>query len=87
MYTLLRYVAGVVVEGVVFPRGKNRIRAVVAGFPDTIELRRSGLQWFTATGEEVEFDFLMSNTCQGESVAAPEPARVAWTGMPVAIEA
>jgi len=60
MYLLLRYPVGIIVEGVVLAKGKNRLRVVAADFPDTIELRRTGSQWHTSGGEPVELEFLMS---------------------------
>ena len=63
MYLLIRYPAGVVVEGVVLAKGRNRMRVVVRGFTDAIELKRSGPNW-TADGRElVELDFVMSASC------------------------
>ncbi|HXB67077.1 MAG TPA: hypothetical protein VNY05_02475 [Candidatus Acidoferrales bacterium] len=73
MYMIIRYPVGVVVEGVVLAEGSNRMRVAAAGFPDTIELERSGPQWFTAARQPVEFDFLMSNAGQEEGVSAPSP--------------
>ena len=67
MYVLIRYPAGVVVEGVILAKAKNRMRVAAAGFPDTFELKRSGSQWFTSAHEPVEFDFLLSNTNTTES--------------------
>jgi hypothetical protein len=61
MYILLNYSVGVIIEGVVLARGRDRLRVVATGIPDTIELRRSGANWFTATQELVEIDFLMSH--------------------------
>jgi len=61
MYLLIRYPVGIVVEGVVLAKGKNRMRVAAAGFPDAIELQRCGPQWFAATRQPVEFDFLMSD--------------------------
>jgi hypothetical protein len=77
MYLLIRYPVGAIVEGVVLARQKNRMRVAAAGFPDTIELRRSGNQWYTSTRERVEFDFLMSTSHQAESISHARPARVA----------
>ena len=37
-----------------------------AGFSETIELRWAGDLWSTDNGEQVEFDFLMSNRYQAE---------------------
>jgi hypothetical protein len=66
MYLLIRYSGEIIVEGVVLAKGRNRMRVAAAGFPDTIELRRSGQQWLTASRQPVEFDFLMSDN-QSES--------------------
>ena len=77
MYMLIRYPVGAIVEGVVLAHQKNRMRVAAAGFPDTIELRRSGNQWHTSDRQPVEFDFLMSTTYQAESLSAATPARVA----------
>jgi hypothetical protein len=64
MYMLIRYPVGIIVEAVVLAKGRDRLRVVAAGFPDTIELRRSGSQWFTPSREPVEFEFLMSDPRQ-----------------------
>ena len=77
MYLLIRYPVGAIVEGVVLAHQKNRMRVAAAGFPDTIELRRSGTQWYTSNREPVEFDFLMSTTYQAESLSSARPACVA----------
>jgi hypothetical protein len=77
MYLLIRYPVGAIVEGVVLAHQKNRMRVAAAGFPDTIELRRSGNQWYTSTREPVEFDFLMSTSHQAEPLSSTTPARVA----------
>jgi len=45
MHMLIRYPVGIIVEAVVLAKGRDRMRVAVAGFPDTIELRRSGSQW------------------------------------------
>ena len=77
MYLLIKYPVGIIVEGVVLAKGRNRMRVAAAGFPDTIELRRSGPQWFTASRQPVEFDFLMSPAHQAERVSSARPVRVA----------
>jgi len=61
MYLLIRYPGGIIAEGAALAKGRDRLRVVVAGFPDTVELRRAGAIWSTCRGEVVEFDFLMSN--------------------------
>ena len=79
MYMLIRYPAGIVVEAVVLAKGRDRLRVAAAGFPDAIELKRSGQRWLTADGEPVEFDFLMSNTHQAVSVSSARQMCVART--------
>jgi hypothetical protein len=74
MYVLMRYRVGVVVEGVVLAHRKNRMRIAVAGFADTLELQRSGAQWF-AGPEPVEIDFLMSNSYQSPLAEESKPVR------------
>src|SRR5260370_24105585 len=49
-------------------KGKGRLRVAASGFPETIELRRTGSRWITAGHVQVEFDFLMSDEHQAESV-------------------
>jgi hypothetical protein len=86
MYLLIRYPVGIIVEGVVLAKGKNRMRVAAAGFPDTIELKRSGEQWLTEASQPVEFDFLMSNAQPGESVSSPRPAALALAARPATIQ-
>ena len=62
MYLMIRDAAGVVVEGVVLAKGKNRMRVVAPGFADAIELKRSGNQWMIADNQNVELDFIMSRS-------------------------
>jgi hypothetical protein len=76
MYMLITYPIGIIVEAVVLAKGKNRMRVIAAGFPDATELRRSGTQWFTATRQPVEFDFLLSHTRPGGRVAPARRSRV-----------
>jgi hypothetical protein len=76
MYTLIKYSPGIIVEGVVLARGPNRMRIAAAGFPDTIELRRSGSQWLTSTRQPVEIEFLMSDSKAEVSVSSLTPARI-----------
>ena len=70
MYLLIRYPGGIIVEGVVLAKERNRMRVAVAGFPDTIELKRTGSRWITAGHVQVEFDFLLSNRHQAERVSS-----------------
>ena len=77
MYLLIRYPAGIIVEGLVLAKGRNHMRVVAAGFPDAIELRRSGSQWFTADRQPVEFDFLMSDAHPCGSSRRTRAVRVA----------
>lgn len=77
MHVLIRYPAGIIVEAVVLAKGKNRLRVAVAGFSDTIELRRSGSQWFAPGRQPVEFEFLMSEPHRSEGVFFSTRGRVA----------
>jgi hypothetical protein len=73
MYLLIRYPVGAIVEGVVLAHRKNRMRVAAAGFPDIIELKRSGQEWFTSNGQPVEFDFIMSHSRQSETAPFARP--------------
>jgi len=64
MYLLIRYPAGVVIEGVVLAAGKNRLRVVSPGFTDTLELKRSGKNWILADRYRVELELLMSGNSE-----------------------
>ena len=82
MYLLIRYPGGIIVEGVVLAKGTNRLRVVAAGVPDTIELRRTGTAWFTASRVPVEFDFLMSDAHQSETAPAATACATTAAGRP-----
>ena len=58
MYSLIEFSKAVTVEAFVFQTGKNRMRAVVAGLEDALELRRIGSHWFSEYGESVSLEFL-----------------------------
>jgi hypothetical protein len=79
MYLLIGYPSGVIVEAVALAKGRNRLRVVVPGLPDTIELKRAGEQWITAEGQPVSLEFAMAIGDRGMSLAAPSatPAQVA----------
>jgi hypothetical protein len=68
MYLLMSYPVGVTMEAVILAKGRNRMRVVVAGLPDTVELKRSGAAWM-ADGEPVQFDFLMASVTQNARVS------------------
>jgi len=76
MYLLIRYPADIIVEAVALAKGRNRMRVAVAGFPETLELKRSGEQWFTETRQPVEFEFVMADACTGEIDSPSEHVRV-----------
>lgn len=67
MFILIRYPAGVVIEGVVLAAGKNRLRVVSPGFPDTLEVKRSGKHWILAGRYRVELEFLMSGSSETQN--------------------
>ena len=78
MYTLIRYPVGVIVEAMVLAGGRNRLRVAAAGFPDVIELKFSGSQWFAATHQPVELEFLMADAARtGECVSSSRTGRIA----------
>ena len=60
MYVLFRYPVGIIIEGLVLARGKNRMRVAARGFADTLEFKRSGKNWFSADRQRVELEFVMS---------------------------
>jgi len=68
MYLLIRYPGEVIAEAVLLAKGKNRMRIIAPGFPDAIELKRTGAKWSTCQGEVVEIDFLMSDECVGQTL-------------------
>ena len=70
MYLLIRYPGGIIVEGVMLAKGRNRLRVAAAGFSETIELRRADALWSTENGEQVELDFLMSDRYQAKRVTS-----------------
>ena len=86
MYTVIRYSGGISVEGVVLAEGRDCLRVAVAGFIDTVELRRVGARWLTADGEPVEFDFLMSDAHQAERVGFSGPMSIARAAGSIAIQ-
>ena len=69
MYSLIGFSNAVIAEALVLKITKNRIRVVVAGLDDAIQLRRVGQQWFSETGEPVTFEFLAADT--PECTASP----------------
>jgi hypothetical protein len=77
MYLMIRYAGGSIVEGVVLAKGRDRLRVAAPGFPETIELRRTGAVWSADDGEEVEFYFVMCDKCQAESVTSSAAAYAA----------
>jgi hypothetical protein len=60
MFLLFRYSVGIIIEGVILAKGKNRMRVAASGFADTIEFKRSGQKWFSADRQCVELEFVMS---------------------------
>ena len=75
MYSLMSVAAGMVLEAVIVHRTRNRMRVIVPGFSDALELRRSGQAWFTEVGEPVEFEFLADLPSTEHKVAEQIPFR------------
>ncbi len=71
MYSLIGFSNAVVVDAIVLKATKNRMRIVVPGLDDAIELRRNGPQWFSENGETVSFEFLASNAPEVRTAVAP----------------
>ena len=61
MYLLMRYADGSTVEAVLLAKGRDRLRMVVAGLPDAVELKRAGSRWLTPDRQAVDFDFMMED--------------------------
>ena len=68
MYVLMRHAAGITVEGLILASNKNRMRVVMQGFADAVELKRRGNDWLDPHGLPMEFDFVMSTGRQSEGV-------------------
>jgi hypothetical protein len=77
MYSLMRFSDSLIVEGCIVEATRNRIRAIVPGLDDAIQLRRKGTQWFSENGEPVSFEFLALDLPQEQTVARPMTARAA----------
>ena len=69
MYSLIGFSNAVVAEAFVFRTGRNRMRAVVAGLGDALELCRIGNYWYSEYGESVSLEFVC---CGGVSREAEE---------------
>jgi hypothetical protein len=77
MYLQIRYPNAKVVEAVVLDVRTNHLRVALSGGSDTTELTRAGDQWFSETGEPLEFDLAVF----GRSEAHPTvPARTRAAG-------
>lgn len=73
MYLQIRYPNAKVVEAVVLDADINRMRVALSGRDDAAELTRSGSEWFSETGESVEFDLVVFGQSEVQPAA---PARV-----------
>lgn len=62
MYVVISYAGGVILEGLLFKRGKNAVRVLARGMPEALDLKRSADGWRTREGREVEFEFLAADT-------------------------
>lgn len=83
MYTLIKHPGGVITEAIVLAAEGDRMRIAAAGFQDVMELNRYGGQWFTAEGQAVEFEFLMSNVPICKTDVGPGPAGAVRAGSAV----
>jgi hypothetical protein len=71
MYTLIEYPVGVVVEAAVLSMEPNRLRVVVAGFSDSLEFTKSGLDWVTEGGQRIDVGFLQFRASEAAAVFPP----------------
>jgi hypothetical protein len=74
LYTLISYPAGIIIEAVIVNRTRNRMRVVAPGLSDAFELRRNGQNWLADTGEEVQFEFLASDSPIARKIDVPGAA-------------
>jgi len=77
MYTLVSFAGAVLLDGLVLERTANRMRLVVSGMADALELQRAGEDWFTEKGESVEFQFLATAS---KPVRRPQPCAAGASG-------
>lgn len=75
VYALITYSAGVMLEAVVLKQSANRMWLAAAGMTDALQLVRSGTQWLTDDGQEVEFAFLADCRAAARSDSAAATAR------------
>jgi hypothetical protein len=59
MYALISYPVGVIIEAAILSATHDRLRVISSGLPDALDLRRSGENWLTDTGEQVQLEFLV----------------------------
>ena len=64
MFALISYPAGVVTECLILGRQENRIRVVVPGLPDTIELEYRNSAWTSGSGEQFQLEFVSAIATQ-----------------------
>jgi len=76
MYSLIGFSNAVVVEAVVLKASRNRMRVAIAGYADSLELKRDGGEWLLETGERVTLEFLLSDAPASAS-DAPMMSRAA----------
>jgi hypothetical protein len=71
MYTLIEYPVGVVVEAVVLSMEPNLLRVAGAGFSDTLEFVRPGLEWVTEGDQRIDVGFLQLSSDESAVVSPP----------------
>ncbi len=72
MTLFLHYPAGRQMEAVLLASSPNRMRLVVRGESETLELRRSQGHWYSEKGERVEFDAIVAAEAEHAPVAKAE---------------
>ena len=72
-YTLISYPAGVVIEGVIVSRTRNKMRVLAPGIADALELKRSGNDWLE-NGKKVELEFIATDIGSGQQTVMAQAA-------------
>jgi hypothetical protein len=74
MHIVIEYPIGIILEAVVLSMEPNRLRVAAPGFPDVLELSRSGLEWFMENGQKIEIGFLQYTASEAAAIFPPKLA-------------
>ncbi len=62
MHVIIRDSRGAAKEGVLLAASASRVRVALRGFGDTVELSRTGDEWFFADSEPAEFAAVVASS-------------------------